>query len=245
LKGNRLLRLVLIGLVLLVVAVVGGTYLYINVFSDDAPAPLTAPSPSAASTAAAEHSPGTIPGASPGTGPAPAGTSSIAGTWKIGEGSVARYRVNEILFGQRSTAVGSTDQVTGALTVDGTTLRAGEFSVDMKTVKSDKTQRDNQFNKRIMQTDRYPTGSFKLTRPVELAAGRSQQAVDITGDLTLHGTTKSVTFKATATQVGADVNVTGTIPVAFADYNIGNPSGGPAQTEDDGILEFSLNFTKA
>lgn len=242
-KGNRLLRLVLIGLVLLVVAVVGGTYLYINVFSDDAPAPLTAPSPSAASTAAAEHSPGTIPGASP--GPAPAGTSSIAGTWKIGEGSVARYRVNEILFGQRSTAVGSTDQVTGALTVDGTTLRAGEFSVDMKTVKSDKTQRDNQFNKRIMQTDRYPTGSFKLTRPVELAAGRSQQAVDITGDLTLHGTTKSVTFKATATQVGADVNVTGTIPVAFADYNIGNPSGGPAQTEDDGILEFSLNFTKA
>ena len=172
-------------------------------------------------------------------------TSSFAGTWTIAEGSVARYRVREILFGQRSTAVGETREVEGSLTVAGSTLQSGGFSVDMTTVTSPESRRDNQFRTRIMETDRYPTASFKITKPVELAAGQGQQAVEITGDLTLHGTTRSITFTATTTVVGPNVNVTGSIPVVFADYNIGNPSGGPAQTEDDGILEFSLNFARS
>ena len=45
----------------------------------------------------------------------------------------------------------------------------------------------------------------------------------------------------TAATVGS---VTGSIPIVFADYNIDNPSGGPAQTEDNGLLEFALNFEK-
>ena len=221
------LRLALIGIVLLVVVAVGGTWLYINVIKEEAPAPLAAPSPTA------QGAPGTVD------------TSSFAGTWTIAEGSVARYRVEEILLGQRSTAVGTTTAVEGSLTVAGSTLQSGELSVDMTTVTSPESRRDNQFRTRIMETDRYPTASFKITKPVELAAGQGQQAVEITGDLTLHGTTRSITFTATTTVVGPNVNVTGSIPVMFADYNIGNPSGGPAQTEDDGILEFSLNFARS
>ncbi|MGH2721167.1 MAG: YceI family protein [Actinomycetota bacterium] len=221
------LRLALIGIVLLVVGVVGGTWLYINVIKEDAPAPLAAPSPPAQGA----------------TGVADA--SSFAGTWTIAEGSVARYRVQEILFGQRSLAVGETRGVEGSLTVVGSTLQSGEFSVDMTTVTSPESRRDNQFRTRIMETDRYPTASFKLTQPVQLTAGQGQKAVEITGDLTLHGTTRSVTFTATSTVVDPGVDVTGTIPVVFADYNIANPSGGPAQTEDHGILEFSLKFARS
>lgn len=35
------------------------------------------------------------------------------------------------------------------------------------------------------------------------------------------------------------------IPVRFADWNIENPSFGPVSTQDHGILEFSLNLTRA
>jgi hypothetical protein len=37
--------------------------------------------------------------------------------------------------------------------------------------------------------------------------------------------------------------VVGQIPIVFADYNIPNPSFGPASTDDNGILEFSLVFS--
>jgi hypothetical protein len=32
--------------------------------------------------------------------------------------------------------------------------------------------------------------------------------------------------------------------VVFADYNIPNPSFGPAQTQDNGLVEFLLNLQK-
>ena len=66
-----------------------------------------------------------------------------------------------------------------------------------------------------------------------------------TGDLTLHGVTKSVTFDLSAQRDGANIKVNGTIPVVFADYRISNPSGGPATTADNGLLEFLVVFERA
>jgi len=37
----------------------------------------------------------------------------LAGTWNIGAGSVAGYRVQEVLIGQNSTAVGRTEEIWG------------------------------------------------------------------------------------------------------------------------------------
>jgi hypothetical protein len=54
--------------------------------------------------------------------------------------------------------------------------------------------------------------------------------------------TKSVTFPVTARRSAGTIEVSGSIPVVFADWNISNPSGGPATTEDHGILEFLINF---
>jgi polyisoprenoid-binding protein YceI len=42
------------------------------------------------------------------------------------------------------------------------------------------------------------------------------------GHLTLHGTTRAVTFTLTAERKGAQIEVAGHIPVLFADYNIQN-----------------------
>ncbi|HWW45864.1 MAG TPA: YceI family protein, partial [Acidimicrobiia bacterium] len=63
--------------------------------------------------------------------------------------------------------------------------------------------------------------------------------------LMLHGVTRTVTFPVKAVRNGATIQVSGSIPVVFADYNISNPSGGPATTSDNGTLEFLLNFAHA
>jgi polyisoprenoid-binding protein YceI len=65
----------------------------------------------------------------------------------------------------------------------------------------------------------------------------------VQGKLTLHGVTRTVTFEVTGRYVDSTVQVVGTVPVTFADWGIPNPSFGPVTTEDDGLLEFSLNFT--
>ena len=64
------------------------------------------------------------------------------------------------------------------------------------------------------------------------------------GELTLHGTTKTVTVELTVQRDGDTVNVGGSIPVTFADYGIANPSFGPVTTEDNGEVEFLLAFTR-
>ena len=46
----------------------------------------------------------------------------------------------------------------------------------------------------------------------------------------------------TARLSNGQVQVTGSIPITFADYGIDNPSFGPASVGDDGTLEFLLVF---
>jgi hypothetical protein len=52
--------------------------------------------------------------------------------------------------------------------------------------------------------------------------------------------------RSTAKDGGAQIEVVGHIPVLFSDYNVQNPSvGGFVTTQDHGLLEFLLVFTKA
>ena len=218
-----------------------GPFIYIHFFNS-APAALSlsrsgsgAPSSaaSASSTAAANT----------------ASSGSVAGTWTTGSGSVVGYRVNEVLLGQNATAVGRTTSVTGHLTIAGTTATAASFSVPMATVHSDKSQRDAQFDGRIMDVSQYPTGTFTLTSPIDLAPLPSAGVVKsytAHGKLTLHGATRAVTFTLTAERAGSQIKVAGDISVLFSDYNIQNPSfAGFVTTQDHGLLEFLLVFSKA
>ena len=67
----------------------------------------------------------------------------------------------------------------------------------------------------------------------------------VTGELTLHGTKKTITTTISAKRTGGTIEVNGTIPVVFADYGIPNPSFGPAQTDDHGEIEFLVALTKS
>jgi polyisoprenoid-binding protein YceI len=217
------------GVAALVVLAVGGTFVYINVVKADAPDRLTVGSRGDGDVAA------------PPTG-------GIEGTWRPGPGSQFGYRVNEVLFGQRTIAVGRTDKVTGHMTIEPTRVTEVDLSVDMASVTSDQSRRDNQFQGRIMDVSRYPTATFELTSPIAFAtvpADASPMTVKATGDLTLRGTTRPVTVDLQARRNGARIEVSGTIPITFAEWGIPNPSFGPASTEDHGDLELLVLFERA
>lgn len=220
------LKKALLAVVAVAVLVVGGTWVYINLIREDAPERLTLEDREAAP-------------------PADEATTELAGTWVAGEGSEAGYRVDEILFGQNATAVGRTSEVEGELVIDGTTVTATSMTVDLTTVTSDQDRRDGQFQGRVMNTAEFPTATFELTRPIEVPEGSTTLTVPVTGDLTLRGTTREVTFDLSARRSGDAIEVQGSIPIVFEEWGIPNPSTGPITTEDHGELEFLVVFTRA
>jgi polyisoprenoid-binding protein YceI len=225
----RLLKLGLVAIVAAAVLVVAGTFVYIQFIRDDPPPKLTLEADTSATV--------------------PSGDGTIDGTWSAAsEGTQVGYRVNEVLFGQKAEAVGRTSDVTGSLTIEGTTVTTAEVEADMTTVESDENRRDNQFQGRIMETSRFPTATFTLNDPIELesepAAGQVVTKT-ATGKLTLHGTTKEITVELSAQWDGGDtIKVQGEIPITFDDYGIPNPSFGGITTEDHGSLELLVVFTK-
>jgi polyisoprenoid-binding protein YceI len=223
-------RWVLIGVAGVLAVVVGGPLVYFNLIAEDAPAALTigttTPNP-------------TVTAAAPAT---------LDGTWTVAEGSVAGYRVKEVLFGQSKEAVGRTSEITGTFTLDGTTVDTAAFTVDMASMTSDQSRRDGQFRGRIMNVSTYSTSTFELTEPIVLAsipAEGVRGTTKATGELTLRGTTKTVTFDLTGRRTGGTIEISGSLEIVFEEWDIPNPSGGPAQTSDEGVLEFLLVFTKA
>ena len=258
-RGKKVLLWIGGAVVAMALLVVGGTWVYIHLIKDDPPAKLTletgdtsgsastAPSSDAGSATTAATAGGAAATTTPAAPSGAASSGSIDGAWSASDRSLLGYRVKEVLFGQSTEGVGRTNAVTGSLSIAGSTVEKGDFTVDMTTVKSDSGNRDNQFQGRIMDTSKFPTSTFTLTQPIELgsvpAEGQTVTA-SATGDLTLHGTTKSVTFDVQSQLKDGKIEVNGTIPIVFADYGIPNPSFGPASTEDNGVLEFLLVFTK-
>jgi polyisoprenoid-binding protein YceI len=225
--------------VLIFLVAVVAPYVYIHFIEGPAPKKLSLSDPKSSSS--------TTTGS--GSDRSAATPGSVEGTWTVTkDGTVVGYRVGEVLFGQNATAVGRTDAVTGDLTISGTTATAGSFTADLTKVSSDQGNRDRQFQGRIMDTATYPTATFKLTQPIDLAQ-IPQNLVKVTekatGDLTLRGKTRSVTFDVVARRNGDKIEVNGSIPITFADWGIPNPSFGPASTEDHGVLEFILVFDRA
>jgi len=219
--------------VLLVIVFVGGPFVYIHFIKEDAPPPLRLKAVDSAKSGS--------------TSTTTASRDDISGTWKVKSGSQVGYRAKEILFGQSAEAAGRTTGVTGSLTVDGTTVQDANFTADLTGLKSDSGNRDSQVQGRILNTSQFPNATFKLSQPIALGnvpANLQEIKVNATGDLTIHGTTKSVTFPITARRNGDTIETNGSIPITWSDYNISAPSGGPAQVADSGQMEFLITFTR-
>ena len=219
-KRRRLIAAVVGVVVLVVFAAVLGPYVYIHFIEGPAPAKLALPKSSATTTT------------SRGSATTPSSSSSsltIDGTWNVGSGSQAGYRVQEVLVGQNATAVGRTTKIWGSMTISGSTVSKGSFTVDMASVVSDQSERNAHFDGPIMDVSQYPTATLNLSTPIELGTIPSDGAVEhynAVGDLDMHGVTKSVSFPVTAERIGTGIDVLADVPISFSEWNIANPSIG-------------------
>lgn len=235
-RARRVTWWLLGGAVAVAIVITGGVWLYIHVIEGPAPAPLSLKATASATPGAPSH-------------PAATDSATVAGTWRVASGSVVGYRVSEVLAGQDNVAVGRTSRITGGLTIRGRTVTAAAFTVAMDTIRSDQSARDAQFNGRIMDTATYPTGTLSLTTPIALGTLPSVGVIrtfHATAALTLHGTARNVTFGLQAERTSAGIEVSGSIPVLFARWNIANPSfAGFVTTQNHGLLEFLIKLTRS
>jgi polyisoprenoid-binding protein YceI len=186
-------------------------------------------------------------------------TGDLTGTWTVDgsigsfadfTGSFVGYRVQEELANVgAATAVGRTPDVSGTLVVDGTTITSVGIEADLTTLQSDKDMRDGQLRRQGIETDTYPTASFALTEPIALDALPAEGetiSVTATGDLTLHGVTRSVQVPLEARLSDGVVTVVGSLEIVFADYGIPTPQSMMVLSiADQGVMELQLQFAQA
>lgn len=157
------------------------------------------------------------------------------------------YRVDEVLGGVNVTAVGRSNEITGSLTIEGTTASV-VATVEVENIVSNDSIRDGQFRGRIMDVSNFPTANFGTTEPIDfgtLPADGEQVTATANGELTLKGVTQVVTVEITAQASGTGIGVLGNIPITFTDYGIDNPSKPGVSLEDEGVVEFVLVFERA
>jgi polyisoprenoid-binding protein YceI len=216
-----------------VVIVVGGAGFYWFFLRDDAPERASLQTSSQAADPSADQA-------------------TADGTWKVqtGENVFVGYRVLELFGGEtlKATAVGRTAAVDGTMTVSGNQITAAQITADVTQLKSDKSPRDGQIKTRGIQTDDFPTATFTLTQPITLPGTPTKgDEVDVTatGELTLHGVTRTVEIPLKAVWDGSTINVAGGAHVDFADYDIEAPSNAIVSVDSDGEFELQLTFVPA
>jgi polyisoprenoid-binding protein YceI len=200
--------------------------------------------------------------ATPGTGDASSdgssGDAGVDGTWTVDQsvGSFADftstwagYRFDEELVSiGTNTAVGRTPDVTGTMTLADDEVTAVDVEVDLTSLDSDSDRRDGALQTRGLESDRFPTATFRLTEPVALPAGLvdgERATASAIGELTIHGVTNETTIELQAELQGDAAVVVGNAPVALADYGIDPPTGlSVLSISGDGTFEFQLFFSR-
>lgn len=229
---SQRLRTILIAAPVAAVVAVAGAFAFFSLSGDDAPPPPSLSNAADGATTGTTAAPSTTADA-----PAADGALSVVPS----DDTFVGYRVGEEFIGVGTKeAVGRTGDVTGTVTVEGEQIASAELTADMSTVTSDETRRDNALRDRGIETSRFPEATFRLTEPVAL----SDTAQTATGELTLHGVTKTVDAKLTSQRTSdGTVEVAGSAPIVFADFEIEPPSiGGFVTVEDKGELEFQLSL---
>jgi polyisoprenoid-binding protein YceI len=164
---------------------------------------------------------------------AAAATTASAATWTVTDKSKATIRVREQLVGVSLpsdavlTATGA--QGSFALSSDGTFAPGSKITFDLSTLSSDESNRDNFIKQDTLQVRQFPTAEFVPTKTngltVPLAASGTF-TFTLTGNMTIKGKTKEVTFDVTAKRDGSDLTATATANPSwkFGDFGMTAPS---------------------
>jgi polyisoprenoid-binding protein YceI len=187
-------------------------------------------------------------------------SAGVSGTWTVdtatgdfdfqsATGTFAGFRIAENLQSVGSaTAVGRTGDVTGSVTIDGTKVTAATFTVDLTSITTNESRRDDKVQ-RALDTSQFPSATFTLTAPIDLgdqATSGGTVSVTASGDLTIHGVTKAVQLPLQAKLVNGTIVLVGSTDLKFSDYGVQVPTSPVVLSVDDhGTLEVQLLLVRS
>lgn len=184
-------------------------------------------------------------------------TAGVDGTWSIQAGPdvFAGYRIDEhTVVGIDNTAVARTEGIEGSMVVAGNRITEVSVTADMTGLVSQDSQvpgvgnRDAAMRTAGLETDAFPTASFRLTEPIDLGsvpASGQELTVEARGELVLHGVAREVSVPISARWNGEVVDLTASAPIPLADFGIEQPAVQFVTIADVGTLELQLTFVPA
>lgn len=130
------------------------------------------------------------------------------------------------------TTVGTTNAISGQIVLDlsgeSPSLVSGQASVDISTLTSDDSRRDDRIRSRWLESASFPTATFVFTSMEGFPAGAYQegQAVSfqLLGNLTIRDVTRPVTFQVTATLQSNTLSGTATTQILMSDFGVEPPN---------------------
>jgi polyisoprenoid-binding protein YceI len=169
----------------------------------------------------------------------------------VSEKSEVSYSVEETFLNENNrlnTAIGKTSQITGQLSLDlanPADSASGDFTVDISTLTTDSSRRDNAIRRQWLESSRYPQAKFTINQITDFPANPQEgQAVQfkLAGDLSIRETTKPITWDVTATLNGDQLTGTATTFLMMADWGVTPPDIAGILKVKDGVT-LTMNFT--
>jgi polyisoprenoid-binding protein YceI len=140
----------------------------------------------------------------------------------------------------------------GDVLVRGTQIVGGTFTVDMNSLKVEDIKDADSNGKLVghlraddfFSIDKYPTSTFKITKVAPLKGNAAGNNATITGDLTIKGITKSVSFPAKVGVKGGLVSASGTATIDRTKFDIKYGSKSFFESIGDKAImdDFTLSF---
>ncbi len=164
--------------------------------------------------------------------------------------SQASYEVQEKFMNRDlpNQAIGKTTSINGQVVVDLSgkpTASIPKMEVDLRTLQSDQSRRDQRIHSQWLESDKYPLATFVSTGitggPDSYTAGQ-EVTFKLNGNLTIHDTTKPVTFDVKAKLNGDTLTGTATTQVMMVDFGFNPPDIAGMLTVKDGVT-ITVNFT--
>jgi polyisoprenoid-binding protein YceI len=160
--------------------------------------------------------------------------------------SYAKFVVEETLRGLPATAVGQTSDISGEifLSRDGLfTAQASAFKVDLRTLKTDESMRDNYIKQNTLNTSQFPFAEFKVESVTGFPASyteNSEVRLTLAGTMTIHGVSKPITFSVLARQSGNTLTAAAQANFKMTDFGMSPPSVFVASAKDEVLVEVVL-----
>lgn len=165
--------------------------------------------------------------------------------------STASYSVYENLTFENkpnNDAIGTTHAVSGSFKVrtsPSPLVAAMNIQVDLRTLQSDSSRRDNFIQQNTLQTDTYPYATFVSTSTQNMPTSyNTRQTVhfQLIGNLTMHGMTNKETFAVQGKVSGNTITGTASSTIYMTDFGIQPPDLANIAIAQNKVL-ITLNFT--